>query len=102
MHACPLCQQRFHVRELPHQSWWKNYRLCPHCQAKITVDKDTKTRQRLFLIVVCISLLFTAMLQFQGNAWLLPALASYLVMGIALYWGTKHVYFVPYQDDKEP
>lgn len=99
MHACPYCQQQFNVRELPYQSWWRNYRLCPHCEGKITVDKDTKIRQALFLIVACMSLVFTGMLYFEGNTWLLPAFVSYLVMGLALYWGTKHVRFVPYTKD---
>lgn len=100
MHACPFCSARFHVRELPHQSWWNNYRLCPSCHGRITVDRDTKIRQALFLIIAVVSLGFTAMLQFDGNDWLLPALASYLVMAFALYRGTKNVFFVPYDKDK--
>lgn len=97
MHACPFCKQPFHVRALPHQSWWKNDRLCPHCGGKITVDRDTKIRQMLFLLLALISLAFTAMLQFDGNHWLLPALASYLVMWLGLYWATKQVFFLPYK-----
>lgn len=96
MHACPFCKKLFNVAELPHQSLWKNYRLCPHCDGKITVDKDTTIRQMLFLLLACISLGFTAMLYYVGNEWLLPAIGSYVVMGIGLYWGTKHVRFVPY------
>lgn len=54
----------------------------------------------MFLIIAVVSLGFTAMLQFDGNDWLLPALASYLVMAFALYRGTKNVFFVPYDKDK--
>jgi len=50
----------------------------------------------LFLLVALISLAFTAMLQVDGNNWLKPALASYIVMALALYRGTKKVFFVPY------
>lgn len=99
MHSCPFCSGLFDVRALPHQSWWKNYRLCPQCGGKITVDRDTKIRQILFIVIAFISLGFTVMLHFEGNAWLLPALASYLVMAVVLYWGTKHVRFVPYESD---
>lgn len=63
------------------------------------MDRDTKIRQALFLVIAFISLGFTAMLQFDGHHWLLPAIASYVVMAIALYRGTKKVFFVPY--DKE-
>lgn len=100
MHRCPYCHAQFHVRALPHQSWWKNYRVCPSCLGRITVDADTKIRQALFLVLALISLGFTAMLQFDGQHWLLPALASYLVMAIALYRGTKKVFFVPYDSNK--
>jgi len=63
------------------------------------VDRDTKIRQALFLTIVLISLCFTAMLKFDGNHWLLPAIASYVVMAFALYRGTKMVVFVPYNKD---
>lgn len=101
MHSCPLCFARFHVRELPHQSWWKHYRCCPSCGGRITVDRDTRIRQYLFLLVALISLLFTVLLHFEGPAWLMPALLSYLVMAVALYWGTKHVRFVPYEPEQQ-
>ncbi len=100
MHACPFCAGRFHVRALPHQSWWKNYRICPHCGGSITVDRDTKIRQYLFLLLTTISLVFTVMLYFESDAWLIPALASYLAMGVVLYRGTKQVRFVPCEQDK--
>lgn len=100
MHSCPLCSARFHVRQLPHQAWWKNYRVCPSCGERITVDRDTKIRQALFIPLVLISLLFTLMLQFDGLHWLLPAIVSYAVIAIGLYRGTTKVFFVPYDSDR--
>jgi hypothetical protein len=100
MHTCPLCSAHFHVRQLPHQSWWKNYRVCPSCGGRISVDSDTKIRQALFLLVALMSLGFTVMLQFDGPHWLLPAIVSYVVIGLALYRGTKKMFFVPYDSGR--
>lgn len=49
-----------------------------------------------------VSLVFTVFLYFDGTAWLLPALVSYGVLGLLLYWGNRKVFFVPYRKDKTP
>ncbi len=43
-----------------------------------------------------ISLVFTVLLYFGDVGWLMPALASYVVLGLLLYWGNKNVFLVPY------
>lgn len=96
MHKCPLCCNQFRVKELGYGRIFTNYRICPHCDGKIIVDKDTRYRYLVFIVISLISLVFTLFLYFDGSKWLVPALATYVVMGVYLYWCTNNVYFVPY------
>ena len=41
------------------------------------------------------------MLYFSGIEWLIPALISYLFLGLLIYWGNKHIFLVPYGVDHE-
>jgi len=43
-----------------------------------------------------ISLVVTLLLYFDGTAWLIPAVISYILAGAVLYWGNRKVYLVPY------
>ena len=97
MQHCPHCGREIRIRELPHPGFLKNYRICPDCGGRFTVDSDTKYRQALFIVMALIALVFTLFLYFDDTAWLAPALASYVVLGLLLYWGNKNVYFVPYK-----
>jgi hypothetical protein len=38
------------------------------------------------------------LLYFRGSHWLIPALASYIILGVLIYWGNKRVLLVPYKD----
>ena len=96
MHTCPHCNVEIRVRELPHPGLFKNFRLCPDCEGSFTVDTDTKYRQVAFLVIAVTSLVFTLLLYYQGSRWLIPALVSYVVVGLLIYWGNKKVVFVPY------
>jgi len=88
------------MRELPHPGLFANFRICPACSGSFTADPDTKLRQALFLIVALVSCVFTVSLYFGSNKWLIPALASYVVAGLLLYWGNKKMFLVPYKKDK--
>ena len=84
------------MRSLRHQGMFKNYRVCPSCNELFTVDSATKRRQAAFIVVALISLALTLLLCFSGQNWLVPALASYATLAGLIYWGNRHVFFVPY------
>ena len=58
------------MRKLPHRGYFQSFRICPNCGGKFTVDRDTKIRQVLFIVIVLISLGFTILLYFQGSRWI--------------------------------
>jgi hypothetical protein len=88
------------VREIRHQGLFKNFRICPNCLGSFTVDTKTKYRQAAFIVIAIISLAFTLLLYYRDSKWLIPALVSYVVLGLLIYWGNKKVFFVPYQKDQ--
>ncbi len=102
MQRCPHCSTEIQIRKLPHPGLLQNYRVCPGCGGRFTVDSDTKYRQAVFIVVAMISLVFTLLLYFDDPAWLSPALASYVVLGLLLYWGNKKVFFVPCNNGGAP
>jgi len=85
------------MRELSHPGLFDNYRVCPECDGLFTVDRDTKYRQAVALFIVLISLVFTLLLYFDSSVWLFPAVASYLALGLFVFWGNSKVYLVPYK-----
>ena len=101
MQRCPHCNIEIRVRELPHQGILKNFRVCPGCGGYFTVDTKTKYRQAIFLLIAVVSLILTLLMYYQGSEWMIPAIVSYIILGIVIYWGNKHVFFVPYQEDQD-
>ena len=99
MQHCPHCNVEIRIRELPHPSFFANYRVCPNCSEKFTVDRNTKYRQAICIPLALTSLFFTGAMYFGHQNYLLPALLSYLVLAIYIYWANKRVYFVPYPPD---
>ena len=100
MQRCPHCGIEVIVRELPHQGFFKSYRLCVKCGGSFTADTDTKYRQALLIVIALISLAFTLLLYYEDSEWLMPALTSYVAIGLLLYWGNKKIFFVPYIKDQ--
>ena len=97
MKTCPHCDIEICIRELRHQGVFKNYRICPNCCEKFTVDTDTKYRQAFCIFIALISLVFSILMYERNFEWLIPALVSYAVLGGIIYWGNKKVFFVPYK-----
>lgn len=64
-----------------------------------TPDTKTKHRQMICIFIALVSLVLTVLLYFEGIKWLLPAVVSYLVLGLLIYWGNRHIYLVPYNSD---
>ena len=87
------------MREAQHEGFFKNYKKCPKCRGKFTVDRDTKIRQGLFIIIAIISLVITVLMYFEGSAWVTPAIASYIVLVVLIYWGNKKVILVRYTEE---
>lgn len=58
-HACPHCGYLFKVKELlgKKQPMFRNYRNCPHCEMPMIVDRKTRRRQ-IVLLILSIILLF--------------------------------------------
>jgi uncharacterized protein (DUF983 family) len=98
MPTCPHCSVEICIRKLPYQGFFESYRICPNCGGSFTVDKDTKYRQAALIVILLISLAFTVLLYYRDSKWLIPALVSYVVTGLLLYWGNKKLFLVPYQN----
>jgi hypothetical protein len=97
---CPHCHTEIVMREMKHQGYWQSYRICPDCGGMFTVDHDTKIRQMLFILVALMSLIFTLFLYFDGGWWIYPSIASYLALGVLIWWGNSKVMLVPYEDTR--
>ena len=100
MQRCPHCNIDICIRELKYQGFFKGFRICPNCKGCFTVDPKTQYRQAVFIIIAIISLVLTILLYFKGSKWLIPALVSYVILAILIYWGNKKVFFVPYDKDQ--
>jgi hypothetical protein len=98
--TCPHCNHEIHIRELPHPGFFKNFRICPNCEGCFTPDPDTKRLQAILIFILIFSLVFTLLLYFRGNEWLIPAISSYVVLGLIIYWGNKRIFLVPYLNDQ--
>jgi len=57
-HHCPHCGYLFKGSELwdEKQPVLKNYRLCPHCDIRLVVDRKTRYRQIVLLILTIVLL----------------------------------------------
>lgn len=100
MHTCPHCTNEICVRKLRHHGLFTSFRLCPHCGGSFTVDPKTKYRQASCLFLAVVSLAMTLLLHFQGSAWMISALGSYVIVGVLIYWGNTRVRFVPYHEEQ--
>ena len=100
MPECPHCKQVIEGKDLQDQISFKRYRSCPSCAQPITVDVSTKYRQAIGILIAFISLALTFGLFYRGTDWLIPAIISYIILGLFIYWGDKRVVFVPYNKDQ--
>ena len=81
MLKCPHCNCEIQLKKLPHQGFLNSFRVCPSCKGKFTVDKSTKHRQAIFIVISLISLAFTILMYFKGTDWLIPSVTSYIILG---------------------
>jgi len=38
---------------------------------------------------------------FKGMEWLIPSIVSYVIFGLLIYWGNKHMFLVPYNVEQD-
>ena len=100
MLSCPHCEKEIVMRKLGHPGLFKNFRICQNCNGKFMPDLKTKYRQAICIVLATVSLLLTIMLYFNGTEWLVPAVISYVLLGLLIYWGNKHIVLVPYEVDR--
>ena len=97
MPLCPHCNAEICIRKLPHQGLFKTHRICPACGGAFTVDRATKQRQAAFIVLALASLVLTLLMFYRDPGWWPPAVASYLLLAILIYWGNRKVCFVPHE-----
>jgi len=97
MQVCPYCSEKIVIRELRYQGLFKNFRVCPKCGGKFTVDTETKRWQAVCLIIILVSLCFTLLMYYVGTAWIVPSLMTYIILALIIYWRNKRVIFVRYK-----
>jgi len=89
------------MRELRHPGFFKNFRVCPNCQGKFTPDTKTKYRQAIFIFIAIISLVITILLYIEGPQWMIPGIISYMILGLLIYRGNRHIFLVPYNINRD-
>jgi len=52
------------------------------------------------IIIALVSLVLTLLLYYRGTEWLAPAIGSYVILGMIIYWGNKRVFLVSCQKDR--
>jgi hypothetical protein len=97
MPECPHCKKAIDGKAIRGKLSFKPYKSCPFCKQPFTVDVSTKNRQVIATVFALISLALTLGMYFQGMDWLIPSIVSYLLLGVFIYWGNKHVVFVVYE-----
>ncbi len=100
MHKCPHCKDEIDGKYLSEHFSLKPYKTCPSCGSLFTVDRSTKLRQAIAIIIAIISLTLTLGLFTMGVELFIPAVISYIVLGFYVYWANRLVLFVPYENNR--
>lgn len=95
---CPMCGSDMRSRNLLPRFSLKPYRVCPDCNAKYAPDSKTRKRQVPVVILALIALGLTAAVGLKGFGWLLPAVASHIILWIYIGYAISHVTYVEYPD----
>lgn len=101
MLACPHCNAEIALAEAKRPGYLADYRICPACELQFTVDRSTRKRQVLAILLLLVSFALTMLLYFEGTDWLVPSLVSYVAVGMLIYWGNKKVRLVPYMENRD-
>jgi len=96
MLACPHCNTPIVLRELKHEGFFATHRICRNCNRAFDLDASTKSRQRLVLAALVLSLPLTVFAYVYGGYWILLAMAAYVLIGGMLVYGTRRMYLVKF------
>lgn len=97
MSKCPHCKHKIDGKYLLDHFSLKPCTVCPSCKCLFTVDRSTKYRQAIAVIIALVSLVLTLGLFTTGTILFIPAAVSYIVLGFYIYWANKLVVFIPYE-----
>lgn len=95
---CPHCDSQIAGKMLAMQPQLRRYRICPFCEAKFTVDRATKRRQVIAMVLALVSLYATVRLTMNGADWLILSCLSYAVLAVYIYLANSHVVAVPCEE----
>ena len=76
-----MCAQSIPSRELAGQSRRRKYRICPWCDAHITIDPLTRRRQVVALVLGLIALSLAAAVAVSGATW---SVVGIIISSVAL------------------
>ena len=93
---CPVCGSDMRSRSLFSHYSLKPYQVCPDCGAKYTTDSKTRRRQVPIFILAMIMLGMTAVVGIKGFAWLLPAIASHIILWVYVGYAVSRIKYVQY------
>ena len=95
---CPVCGSDMRNRSMLAHYSMKPYRVCPDCQAKYTVDTNTRKRRLLIAIFAMTTLMLSVASYLHGFPW---TLATFMV-GTALFiyvgYALSRMTYVEYPD----
>lgn len=98
-HPCPACGESIPSRELAGQPRRRRYRTCPLCGARITVDRLTKRRQVVALVLALVALAMLVVASFAAATWnVVAAVVSCVFLGGWIVYSEREVRFVAYED----
>lgn len=92
-HTCPQCGYHIKAEDLrdKKQPIFKNYRYCPHCEVALIVDRKTRYRQ-IVLLILSILLLFIFFLPYT-TAKIVTA-TGLIVILLYVFYANKQIKFV--------
>jgi hypothetical protein len=76
----------------------KPYLVCPDCNAKYQSDAKTRRRQIPIALLALAALVLTTVAGRQGGFWILPAVASHILLWVYIGHTVTRVIYVPYPD----
>ena len=76
----------------------KPYRVCPDCNGKYTADSKSRKRQIPIAVLALISLGLTCAVGLKGSGWLVPAVASHVVLWVYVGYAVSKIIYVPYRE----
>ena len=74
------------------------YPVCPDSKSKYTIDPKTRKRQVPIIILVLVTMGLTFAVGLKGSAWLLPTVASHIILWIYIGYALSMVTYIKYPD----